>query len=168
MSEVRLTWSVGGQVQLDRQFTRLAIEVTDFEEPLRAAGVIVYDETRAQFAAQGNPPWPTLDPVYAALKKRLFPGKTMLRVTDALMHSVTDPAAEGAIYELTKTSLTIGSDIRVGRWNLGLIHQEGAPRARIDPRPMLRLLETAKRNIIRGFRTWFMAEAVRQGVQVTP
>ena len=164
MSEVRIRWSVAGDVLLDRAFTRLAIDVADFTPALRDAGDILYSEIEHQFSSEGEPAWAPLSPRYAARKARRYPGKPILQATGAMMDSLTTNSAPGSVYELTPTSLTVGSELSVGKWCLPLIHYSSAPRANIPPRPMIRLRKGAKSRIGKAFRRHFEAEAKRQGV----
>ncbi len=166
MPEVRIHWSVAGDVLLDRAFTRLAIDVADFTPALSSSGDILYSEIAHQFESEGEPSWAPLSPRYAARKARRFPGKPILQATGAMMESLTTNSAIGSVYELTPVSLTVGSDLRVGKWCLPLIHYSGAPRANIPARPMIRLRQGAKSRITRAFRRHFEAEAKRQGVGV--
>ncbi|MEN6544794.1 MAG: hypothetical protein ABFE07_02030 [Armatimonadia bacterium] len=167
MSEIRIRWSVADEVQLDRAFTRLAIDVKDFTEPLAAAKEIVKDETLAQFEAEGDPGWADLNSRYKAWKARHFPGKTKLICTEALLHSLTGDHADGAIREITPTTLRYGTSLEVGetrKWNLGLIHQLGTKDGRIPARPMLRLRRQGQTRIVRAFREHFIRLANAAGL----
>ena len=129
MSEITLHFQVAGGDVLHRQLGRVALDLTDFTQPLRESGEVIYDAIRDEFATQGQtqtPKWPALSPRYAAWKARHYPGKPMLRMTDALMRSITGRGAQGAVYELSTHTLTLGTDIETptGGWNLGLLHQQ--------------------------------------------
>lgn len=164
MPEVRIRWAVAGDVLLDRAFTRLSIEIKDFTPALRDAGDVIYTEIEHQFSSEGDPSWQALSPRYAARKARKYPGKPILQATGAMHDSLTDPAAPGAVYDLTPVSIRVGSDLRVGRWCLPLIHYAGADRAGIPERPMVRLRPAAKSKITRGFRKHFENEAKKRGI----
>ena len=164
MSEVRIHYSVAGEVQLERAFTRLAIDVKDFTLPLRASEEVIEQSTRRQFAQQGQPAWKKLKPTYAARKARLHPGKTILRATDALYNSLVRAGSPGAIREVTATQLRFGTSLEVNGWNLGLIHQMGRKDKTLPARPMLRLSSTSKRLIVDCFVDYFRSIAAKRGV----
>jgi phage gpG-like protein len=166
MGTLRLTYTVADTVQLDRALNRIAIQVDDFTRPLEQSSDIIYAETKHQFETEGSPDWEPLSEAYARRKARKFPGQPILRATNRLMQSLINAGAEGAIHTLTKTLLVIGSSLQVGKWNLGLIHQKGAPRASIPAREMLRLRPSARTRIILAFRDHLVAVAAAQGVEV--
>ena len=169
MPELRLSFSVAGTPLLDRRINRLALNLHDFTEPLRETGEVIYDNIRAQFAAQGKPKWAALSDLYAARKARKHPGKTILRATDRLMQSLTERTAPGAIYELTPTHVRIGTDVQTpdSRWNLGLIHQLGAPNRNIPARPMIRLTMGSRTRIVVVFRQWLERKAATADLTLT-
>ncbi len=162
-----LRWEIAGQVQLSRTFTRLAAQLTDFRKPLRRMyEEVILPEIRAQFAAEGLPPWPKLSDAYAARKAREHGAKPKLVVSGALMASLTDRGAPGAVFRLTREQLTVGTALATpdGKWSLGRIHQEGAPRANVPERPMLRLRPEAQTRAVEIFAHWFAEEGRRLGV----
>jgi phage gpG-like protein len=163
----QLRWEIAGQVQLSRTFTRLAATLTDFRKPLRRMyKEVILPEIKEQFEAEGAPAWPELSPAYAARKARRHPGKPKLVVSGALMGSLTQKTARGAIFNLTKEQLEVGTDLTTpdGKWSLGRIHQEGAPRASVPARPMLRLRPEAQTRAVEIFAAWFYEEGRRLGV----
>lgn len=87
-------------------------------------GHALADAEREWFQTQGDGSWAPLDPDYAARKAALFPGKTILRATDELYKSLTDPAR--AMTLAGPDTLLFGSDVTVGNYKLGALHQEGA------------------------------------------
>lgn len=59
-------------------------------------------------------------------------GLPMLKFTGALMRSITIPNEDYAVYEITKTNLTLGSAIPYG-----IYHQSAAARSKIPYRPFI-------------------------------
>ena len=162
-----IKWSIGGVTQLRRRLHGLALSLSDFTEPLRQVGAqVIYPEIVHQFRRQGQPRWQSLQERYAARKRRKYGDKPILQATGALMASLTDPQAAGAIYELDPLKLTIGTSLTTpgGKWNLGLIHQEGAERASIPARPMLRLRPSAQTRAVGIFHRWFLGQGKEHGV----
>lgn len=88
----RLTFSILGDVQLDRTLESIESAATDLRpawEVLR--GRFTRLEAR-QFAGEGrySGGWSPLSPRYAAWKAKHYPGKTILRRTDELWRSLTE------------------------------------------------------------------------------
>lgn len=86
-------------------------------------GHALADAEREWFESEGDGSWKPLDPDYAARKAQLFPGKTILRATDELFESLTDPTK--AMTLAGPDSLLFGSDVTVGNYKLAALHQEG-------------------------------------------
>lgn len=155
-----IRWEVVGETQLRRRLSGIALQLTDYREPLQQlADEVIYPEIRQQFEAQGNPPWPSLTSRYAARKARQYPGAGILVRTGDLKRSLTTKRARGSIYSLTEHQLVIGSRLRTpgGRWNLGLLHQKGAPRAKLPARPPLRLTPQKQFRAVEIFHRWLLA-----------
>lgn len=166
MSTLHLRFQVADKVLLDRALPRIAIELDDWTPALEASSDIIYAEISHQFSAQGQPPWAPLSRSYAARKARKFPGKPLLRATDGLYESLTIPGAAGNVHQITKDTLVIGSSLMVGKWNLGLLHDKGAPNASLPARPIMRFRREARTAIVDAHRKHMMAVAKAQGVQV--
>ena len=168
MPTYTISWEIAGEVQLSRTLTRLALDLHDFREPLKRVGKeVVYPEIKHQFDVEGDPTkWPALSPGYARWKARHYPGVPMLTAKGGLRRSLTYKGAPGAIYDLTKEQLAIGTSLQTpgGKWNLGLIHQLGAPRAHIPARPMLKLRVAAQGRAVAIFSDWFVEMARRAEV----
>ncbi len=87
-------------------------------------GHALADAERELFQTEGSGAWKPLDPDYAAAKAALYPGKTILRATDDLYESLTDP--KRAMTLAGPDTLLFGSDVTVGNYKLAALHQEGA------------------------------------------
>ena len=89
--------------------------------------------------------WAALSPGYKARKEKSHPGKTILRRSDALMRSLAGGA--GSIEEIGAQEMTVGSALSTpsGRWNLGLIHQEGTDDGRVPARPIIDLSDQQRK-----------------------
>lgn len=162
-----LDWEVAGERQIARRFAHLAIAITNFRKPLaRMARDVIYPEIKNQFGSEGDPDWSALSKRYAAWKQRHHPGKPKLVITGKLRASLTGRKATGSIYQLTKEQLVIGTSLKTpdGDWNLGRIHQEGAPRASIPARPMMRLRASAQTQAVQIFADWLYQEGRRAEV----
>jgi hypothetical protein len=167
MPELTLRFQVAEGRLLHRQLARMSLDLDDFREPLEEAGGAYYDAIKGEFARQGQygpQKWPALSEWYARWKATHHPGKTMLRLTDALYRSITDKGDAHAIYELSSHTLRLGTSLETptGGWNLGLIHQLGAPRARWGPipaRPIIRNSKGTRTRITVIFTRWLQRKA---------
>ncbi len=95
--------------------------LADFRPTLRVAGQYMFKETIRQFQTEGarsGDNWPPLKP--ATIKRRRKHSSAILQDTGRLRSSVISPAAKNAVYELTKSDLTIGTNLEYAA-----IHQWG-------------------------------------------
>jgi phage gpG-like protein len=142
---------------LHARFTNLEIRLTDFREPFGKVVDVLDDEARHQFSSEGDPRWPALSDAYKARKQRAVGHTALLVWSGALALSLIERWARGAITVIEPLEMRRGTSLQVGkkrRWNLGLIHQVGAPRAQVPPRPPLMLRKTARSRIRDIFEKW--------------
>jgi phage gpG-like protein len=99
--------------------------------------------------AWGSGGWAPLKPAYKAWKDQHFPGMPILQRTQALMKSLTEEVAEGAIREIEPHMMVFGTSIEYAKF-----HKTGTPNmvAR-DPLP-------APRVGIRGFFTRIIKDTI--------
>lgn len=119
----RITLSFYGEAQLDRTLARFA-GVGDARDVWHELADRFATLERRQFASEGaygSGGWPALSDDYAEWKARHYPGKTILRRTDALYKSLT--ARPFGVEEIRPEAMTIGSDVDYGEY-----HQTGGPR----------------------------------------
>lgn len=66
-----------------------------------------------QFETEGDRTarWQALSPIYAARKRAQFPGKKILRLTDRLFHSFTNPAHSDHVFKSTPRTMTFGTKV---------------------------------------------------------
>ncbi len=106
-----------------RSFLR---QVSDFSQPLAAAGLYMYRETAEQFKTEGShqgTPWAPLNP--STIKRRREgknkgAGFKILQDTRELLASITSKNGSESIYELSKMQLRFGTAKKYAR-----IHQQG-------------------------------------------
>lgn len=89
-----------GEAVLERisaAFERAGDEMKDFSKHVFPKLIPVFEaEERRQFDAEGGGPrggWAALSPAYAAWKQQNYPGKTILRRTDALYEALTSSSS---------------------------------------------------------------------------
>lgn len=88
-----------GLANLDRRLSVLRPMYETFAEEF-------YKEEEELFATE---PWEPLSDAYAISKAEQFGGKPLLRATDALYKSLTQPNAPGSIYIVDDTDAVFGS-----------------------------------------------------------
>jgi len=140
---LRFVAEVQGTVQLDRSFNRVDQEISDFRNFWPGVITAFYEIDTEQFATEGaqgaSGQWAALSPAYKIFKEREFPGKSILRRTDALYESMTGPDALGSILRPEKDELIIGSALPYAL-------------AQHKKRPIISLSEDNKRKIIKGIQ----------------
>jgi phage gpG-like protein len=119
---VSLSFRVFGEDQIDRELAGIEHAAADMRpafEELRRRFLTI---ERRQFATQGgySGGWAPLSPRYRAWKAQHYPGKTILRRTDALWRSLTEGPA---VAVLEPSYMVLGSDVAYGRF-----HQQGGGR----------------------------------------
>lgn len=138
---VELRLEVSGEVQIHRRLEGLLANIEDLTPALERIAEHFYAHMREVFATEGGATaggrWTGLAPDYAAWKAQFYPGQGILQRTGRLRESLTAPGAAGSIREMDRQGMTLGSDVRVGQWSLGLIHQEGTRDGRLAPRRIL-------------------------------
>ena len=150
-AKVTLRLSVLGTVQLGRAVAGRIRLVSDFTPVFHQIRDDYHDMEEAAFAQEGsyegNPAWAPLSAKYAAWKAKRFPGARILYRTGALYKAVTGGA--GHIERIAPFHLELGGSIRVGRWDLGSIHQK--PKAG-NPLPQRMIINLSKKRKSRWTR----------------
>jgi len=161
---VDLSWGIPGEDfrQLTERFTNLERSFDDFREPFGDMMGVLEDEARYRFASQGahgtGEKWHKLDTWYAARKAAKYGTRPILMASGALARSLTDRKDPNALAVIKKLEMARGSKLQVGKageWNLGLLHQLGAPRANLPIRRILALSKRAQGQISDIFARWF-------------
>lgn len=119
---VRLTFTVLGDVQVDRTLEAIDERIVDMRPAWEALQARFLRVERRQFESQGrySGGWAPLSPRYAAWKARHYPGKTILRRTDDLFRSLTE-GPEVAVLE--PGYMVLGTAVEYAEY-----HQQGAGR----------------------------------------
>lgn len=134
MFELRLQES--GHAELQLAFQKLEAEFRDWHtafEKLEPESTVVIQR---RFDQEG-PGWLALTRVYAAQKEKQYPGKTILRRTDALYHSFEKGGA-GNVTRIEALSAEFGSNVVYG-----FFHQDKRPIIQISEQDELRFLSVA-------------------------
>lgn len=138
---VDLSLDLPGQAPIRARMEGVVTRLEDLSPAFEQIRDEFRKQTREAFDTQGASTaagrWAALSEPYGTRKAKSHPGKTILRREDALFNALMGGA--GAIEEIGPRELTVGSAVTTpnGRWNLGLIHQEGTEDGRIPARPII-------------------------------
>lgn len=90
----------------------------DLTAPFKRIAKQFWAEEAAIFASEGShggrPGWPELSDKYAKFKQKWYPGTKTMELSGKLANSLTDPKAAGAVYEVSKDRLMLGTRRMVG------------------------------------------------------
>ncbi len=102
-----------GDVQLDRAFREMEAEMRSPSRLWPRINAVLELSVSRQFYSEGGQGggWPQLSPEYALRKSKIYPGKGMLRATDALFSSLTNPFDSNAIFLQRPTEMIRGSSL---------------------------------------------------------
>ena len=157
-------YKIEGQDKLNDALEALELTFKDFRPLFRDAAKLFYEfekeafETEGESSAAGE--WAELSPLYELLKEQQFPGKTILRRSDALFRSLTQPNARGSIRRVTETELVIGTTI-----DYALYHQTGT--SRMPARPIIALTQKQERQMATFLRKGLAEFVARAGFLVS-
>lgn len=106
----------------DEQLNRTLVDIERATEDLRPVFHELADRfvdlERRQFLTEGgfaSGGWPALSPKYAKWKAKAYPGKTILRRTDALYDSLTERPLGVEVIEPQR--IVLGSDVEYGAYH---------------------------------------------------
>lgn len=105
---------VEGEEAFANAFISLDAYIGDRRPAWPGVAKIARDHARRRFAAEG-PGWEGLTEGYAVRKAEKHGVKKILSATGALEDSLTEEGAEGAIYDATPDTLTVGSSLPYAR-----------------------------------------------------
>lgn len=156
---IEISFEIAGEVQLRRRLQGIINHARNMEPVLSKVALDFWAHMATVFDSQGGATasgsWAPLSDRYAAWKMRNYPGQPILQLRGKLKASLT-PSGEGRIFEQTADSLTMGSGVRVGRWNLGMLHQTGTKN--MPKRKIVDLPKTVKTRWVRYLREWLWEE----------
>jgi phage gpG-like protein len=156
----------GLEIELDvfgtRVVRRRMLRFADAAEDMRPAwddvAAILEGATRRNFQTRGvsgGSRWRDLNEDYAEATGRR-PGERILRLSDRLYDSLTNPQHAEHVFESEPDSMRWGSRVPYGKF-----HQSLRPRRKIPYRPPVRLSENAKRGVTRAIQRRIVAAGER-------
>lgn len=161
---INLALQVEGQDKLLEALDELELTFKDFRPLFREAAKLFYEFEKEAFDSEGDSSaageWEELSPLYELIKEQRYPGKTILRRTDALYRSLTQPNARGSIRRVTETELLVGTSIDYALW-----HQTGT--SRMPARPVIALTDQQNRRMATFLRRGLADFVKRAGFLVS-
>ncbi|WP_019500842.1 phage virion morphogenesis protein [Pseudanabaena sp. PCC 6802] len=119
--------------EINEALQRLAEKTSDLSPAMRNIGEYMRMRAEENFANESSPDgsaWRALSPKYAAQKQKR-------RGIDKILQFKGDLRASIAYQLQGKDGVAIGTNVAIGAYSLGAIHQLGAPRRNIPARPFL-------------------------------
>jgi len=157
---IKMSVSIQGEKEVKHRFNKVIFGLEDNKPWLKRLGdECIYPVIKSTFAQQGMPRWAPLSPSYAIWKAKHYPGRGTLVLTGALGLSLISKASANSHYVLTEDRLEIGSNLDVGKWNLGLLHQMGTKK--MPKRP---IITDSALNIIDNKMLEFSREHLRKAI----
>ena len=135
-----LKFSIAGQTEVMRTFSRWADALTDFGPALEDIADDFLKLEATQFSGEGKAGsggWPALSTKYAAWKALHYPGAKILERDGWMRDSLTVKDAPFQIREITSTQATMGTDVKYA-----IYHHFGTKR--MPARSPIELSETDK------------------------
>jgi len=121
----------------------------------------VTEEIARIFATEGYGQWPQLSPKYAQWKRKHYPGKKMLRLTDAYFKASTQKGAGGNIAHYTKDYMEWGADLSyfesIAGFPYPVVHEKPSEGGRHPKRAVYELAEQSdalQNSLVETFGKW--------------
>lgn len=155
--------TVQGVEVLNRAFNRIEEYMSDFRSVWPDVAAEIYSINAEQFESEGSKgesgKWAALSPAYKRWKEIHFPGQPILKLTNALFESLTDPEALDAVFLPEPLQLTIGTNVPYAT-----AHQRGT--GFMPARPPFSFSEQSKRRIQKAIQKGLVEFTRRAGFQV--
>jgi hypothetical protein len=152
---------IAGQVEMDRGIARFADAVADYRPIWPVIEDDFYALEKDQFKSEGaetGEKWAQLADSTLRQKEALYPGKPILERAGALVASLTDPGADGAVHIEARKQLTLGTTVAYA-----LYHQTGT--LKMPARQEIRMPEPFKRQVMHHVQTYLVQVASQSGLR---
>ena len=150
-----LKFSIAGQDQVLRTFSRWTDALSDFSPALEKIADDFLELEASQFASEGKTGsggWKALSPDYAAWKAINYPGAKILERDGWLRDSLTVKDAPFQVREISPTEAVLGTSV-----SYGIFHQTGT--RKMPARPPIELSESDKTRWGKLVHEWLYAMA---------
>ena len=157
---LRFQISVAGADVLDRSFNRIVRKIEDLSDIWPEVATAFFEIEQDQFRSGGHGRWPELSPKYEERKAKTHNFSPLMRKSDALYRALTVKGSDHQVYEATKDSLTVGTDLPYARAHM-------KPYRKRPARPPIDLREEDKRKLVKAMQKPLVAYARAQGFAQT-
>lgn len=160
---LRLNFEIADQA-FERIWNNIRHIPDDFREPFEQMAEAFWKQEAQTFALEGQVEkferWKPLSPRYKEWKEKHYPGQPILVRSGAMRDSLTNPHADGAIYEVYPQQMTLGTEIPYA-----IYHQTGSVRIPNHPpkRPPVLLTMGLRKNWTHIMTTWLREEFAYDG-----
>lgn len=123
---------------------------------------IVAQEVGRMFATEGLGAWAPLNSKYAARKAKVYPMRTILRLSNAFFKAATDRRSGANVFEFSKDKMTYGVNSSKFPAPYPLFHERGT--SKMPARPIWSILGKSvvlKRNMVISLRL-YLKQKVRE------
>lgn len=145
-----------GTERVVRGFNRFGDQMRDLREPFQEISEDFFKAEEKNFRAKGTPQlFRPLSPKYAAWKKKHFPGKPIMRLTDRLINSLTgknQADAQDTIRLIGKKAAEFGTAVPYA-------HRHQAGTKGMPKRKIVQLTEKIKRRWMYIMHQWVVRKA---------
>ena len=164
---VNFQFEVFGEPQVHFMFLDMKNRASNFGPAFEGIAKDYYEGETSTFAAEGafegKPSWAPLSAKYAERKRMRWGDKPILEASGALKAAATNRAGRGSIFRMSALSLAMGVDLRVGGWNLGMLHQLGT--RKLPKREVIRITPNQEKRWVRSMRDFlFNAKTPLPGI----
>lgn len=160
---IRFQAEIDGIPAFDRAFNRINQAISDFRPIWPNVAQEIYAINEEQFESEGGAgasgKWAALSPAYKKWKEVHYPGQPILKLTNALFESLTDPEAADAVFQPGRDELVIGS-----RAPYATAHQRGT--GFMPARPIFSFSEPQKRRIQKAIQQGLVQFTRQAGFEV--
>lgn len=151
---VELSIVVDGEVQMKRQLRGITMAIDDMSPAMARIGDVLQQSFERAFETEGasneSGKWAPLSKRYKAWKDKRYPGKPILTRTERLRKAAAGKGP-GLMRRIRAKSVTVGTDVRVGKWELGQLHQKGTTQG-MPARRIISLSRKTRSAIMRELR----------------
>jgi hypothetical protein len=158
---IRFKLEVLGETQFDRAFDRADLAITDFSDTWDEVRDEFYAIEREQFASEGaageSGKWQKLSSPYEEIKSKKYPGKGILRRTDAMYKALTSHTSD-SIFEKSKDEMAIGTSLPYP-----ILHQKGA--GKLPEREPVSFSQTQKRRLQKRIQLSLLEQVKKAGFE---
>lgn len=163
---VNIRLGIFGAEKVVRQLSRIGNLVQDFKEPMYLISNHFFQVNKENFEAGGKPKrFAPLSSGYKLWKRKNYPGKKIMQLTDRLMNSLTgenQADSQDTIRIITSKYMELGT-----RVPYAAAHYYGYPKRNLPARKIIQITEKHKQVWVRIIQRWAFGLFEKAGFDVT-